>query len=255
MLARFPARQQYPSPHLLIGAGHRTHMAMLAARRAYGGKIVVLMKPSLPRFLFDAVIVPWHDGLAEQANVLCTHGALNPMQMGQKRKGSVLVLVGGESHHGQWHNESMREAIHNVLNDEADYQLSDSRRTPAALSEALQNAYGEHFHPWQSCPAGWLREQLAVIDKVWVSEDSASMIYEALSAGCRVGVLPLASASPRSRVIKGLQPLRSEGWLSVYPAPIKEAPENAQPMFQEADRIAGVLQAQGFFHVTGSGDS
>ena len=47
---------EWPAPDLLLGAGHRTHLSLLAARRIRGGKIVVLMRPSLPLGLFDEAV-------------------------------------------------------------------------------------------------------------------------------------------------------------------------------------------------------
>src|SRR5574340_1756334 len=44
------------APDLIIGAGHATHPPLPAARRARGGRAVVLMKPSLPRRWFDLCI-------------------------------------------------------------------------------------------------------------------------------------------------------------------------------------------------------
>ena len=66
---RFPAADNLPAPQLIIGAGHATHWPMLAARRERGGRIVVLMKPSLPRAWFDLCIIPKHDGVREAASV------------------------------------------------------------------------------------------------------------------------------------------------------------------------------------------
>ena len=50
-----------PDPDLIIGAGHATHLPMLNARRVRGGKVVVLMKPTLPVAWFDLCIIPAHD--------------------------------------------------------------------------------------------------------------------------------------------------------------------------------------------------
>ena len=44
---RFPPGIGLPKPDLIFGAGHRTHLAVLAARRAFGGRSVILMKPTL----------------------------------------------------------------------------------------------------------------------------------------------------------------------------------------------------------------
>jgi mitochondrial fission protein ELM1 len=49
----FPAGQDLPRPDLILIAGHATHWAGLAARRAHGGRLIVLMRPSLPRGWFD----------------------------------------------------------------------------------------------------------------------------------------------------------------------------------------------------------
>ncbi|MES9906239.1 MAG: ELM1/GtrOC1 family putative glycosyltransferase, partial [Sedimenticola sp.] len=53
LLGRFPAAAELPLPDLIMGAGHVTHLALLAARRRYGGRTLVCMAPSLPRTLFD----------------------------------------------------------------------------------------------------------------------------------------------------------------------------------------------------------
>ncbi|MFN3595388.1 MAG: ELM1/GtrOC1 family putative glycosyltransferase, partial [Thiobacillaceae bacterium] len=60
-LRRFPAGHGLPAPDLILAAGHATHLPALAARRAYGGRIVVLMRPSLPLALFDLCLIPAHD--------------------------------------------------------------------------------------------------------------------------------------------------------------------------------------------------
>ena len=46
-----------PIPDLIVGVGHRTHPWMLLSRLVCGGKVVVLMKPSLPHRWFDLVFV------------------------------------------------------------------------------------------------------------------------------------------------------------------------------------------------------
>ena len=47
-IGRFLAWRDLPTPDIVLGAGHRTHLSLLAARRVHRGKAVVLMRPSLP---------------------------------------------------------------------------------------------------------------------------------------------------------------------------------------------------------------
>ncbi len=38
---------------------------------------------------------------------------------------------------------------------------------------------------------GWVEKQYSLNKSVWVTGDSISMVYEALSAGCSVGIIPV----------------------------------------------------------------
>ncbi|MDX5411056.1 MAG: mitochondrial fission ELM1 family protein, partial [Thauera sp.] len=73
----FPWGDTLPDPDLLLGAGHATHMPLLAARRARGGRAVVLMRPSLPGNWFDLCAIPQHDAPHPAEHVFITQGVLN----------------------------------------------------------------------------------------------------------------------------------------------------------------------------------
>jgi mitochondrial fission protein ELM1 len=68
------ANEPYPDPDLILGAGHATHLSMLAARRSRGGRVIVLMTPSLPKKLFDLCLIPEHDRPGNGGNVIVTPG-------------------------------------------------------------------------------------------------------------------------------------------------------------------------------------
>jgi mitochondrial fission protein ELM1 len=207
LLGRFPHGVARQRPDLVIGAGHGTHVALLAARRAAGGCAVALMKPSLPLSLFDFVIAPEHDGLPESAGVINTVGVLNPMQVGEKKPDSQLFLIGGPSKHVLWNDEAVLaqlDALVAALPPGTSWRITDSRRTPGLLSAILRERFGERFQPYADCPPGWLAERLAMTETVWVSADSVSMVYESLTAGCRVGLIELPPAAGDSRVMRGM---------------------------------------------------
>lgn len=239
LAGRFPAGS-LPAPRLLVGAGSATHLPMLAARRTVGGQALVLMRPGLPRRLFDFLMVPAHDNVAPAQNLLVTRGVLNPMRPGTKVTGSVLVLFGGESRHAHWDNKTVLQQLDALAMAWPALRVADSRRTPPELSSMLAARYADRFQGWQNCPPGWLASQLAEMETVWVSEDSVSMLYEALTAGCRVGVLELLPAVNRSRVMRGLDQLVAEGMVSRFrewqsrPAPLSAPPQ----ALAEADRAA-----------------
>lgn len=214
LLGRFPLGGICKrKPDLIVGAGHATHWAVLAAKKAVGGKAIVLMKPTIPASFFDLLVIPEHDNPAERSNVLVTRGVLNPMRPAEKIAGSLLILLGGESKHARWDNEHVLAQIEHILgahNPELPWCITDSRRTPEAFSQQLNERFGARFMPWQDCPKGWLAERLSVTEKVWVSEDSVSMIYESLTAGCAVGLVTLPKEQSGGRLQRGIDALMED---------------------------------------------
>jgi len=191
-----------PSPDLIVGAGHATHLTLLAARRACGGRCVVLMKPSLPRRCFDLCVVPRHDGVAADARTLLSEGALNRVTASDARDAKRgLMLIGGVSAHFDWDGDAIEVQIKSILarTPEVSWTLTDSRRTPADFLDALPAAPNLTVVPHRATASDWLPAQLASCGSVWVTPDSASMVYEALTAGAAVGVFDLP-VRPKSRI-------------------------------------------------------
>ncbi len=246
LAGRFAPGKNLPRPDLIIGAGHATHWPMLAARRAYGGKIAVLMKPSLPLSWFDWAIVPAHDGLSESPAILVTQGPINRIQPSATRDAkSGLMLIGGPSAEYGWSETALLKQIHLVAlhRPEMNWQLTTSRRTPASFLDNLAKlglpnvaavAHGE-------VSAGWLPEQLAHAAGVWVTPDSASMVYEALSSGAAVGCFDLPYAKP-GRVARGLERLVRDKRLAGFSDWERSGmlPANDRPL-NEAERCARQL--------------
>jgi mitochondrial fission protein ELM1 len=191
-----------PKPDLILGAGHATHLTLLAARRARGGRTIVLMKPSLPRRWFDLCILPQHDGVAADAHTLVTEGALNRIRPSTTRDAHHgLLLIGGTSPHFEWDSDAMQVQIKSILARTPDTQwtLTTSRRTPEDFLAQLPQSPNLAVVPHTATSPDWLPAQLAQSGTVWVTPDSASMVFEALSAGADVGVFDLP-VNPKSRV-------------------------------------------------------
>ncbi len=241
LLKRFPG-PPLPAPDLIVGAGHATHLTLLAARRARGGRTVVLMKPSLPRRCFDLCILPRHDGVAADAGTLVTEGALNRIRPAITRdSGHGLLLIGGASRHFEWDSDAIQVQIKSILARTPDTQwtLTTSRRTPADFLDALPSSANLTVVPHATASPDWLPEQLARSGTAWVTPDSASMVFEALTAGAAVGVFDLP-VNPKSRVARAIAHLANDrritrfvnwcahGTLRPNPHPLAEADRCAE---------------------------
>jgi mitochondrial fission protein ELM1 len=209
LMQAFLGRLKWPTskPSLLIGAGHGTHLSLLALRRVCGAPAVVLMRPSLPLGWFDLCLIPEHDCPPVRGNVISTQGALNRMQPGAKVPGYGLILLGGPSKHFQWDQGQILAQLYLLRErDPRHWRVVTSRRTPLSMQQALAVIPGIELVLPEQTDADWLPAQLSAAECCWVSADSVSMIYEALSAGCAVGLLDLEPAGD-SRVARGVASL------------------------------------------------
>ncbi len=246
MRGRFPAGANLPPPDILLAAGHATHFALLAARRAYGGKAVVLMQPSLPLALFDLCVIPEHDNPPDRSNVIAIRGVLNDVQTSTTPSPNQgLMLIGGVSSHYGWDNAAIATAVTTIAQatPEIAWQLTTSRRTPSTFLTLLAQMRPHNLKlvPHDETSPGWLEAALAEAGQVWVTEDSVSMLYESLTAGAGVGLLRLPQ--PRnSRVRRGVEKLVAESWVTPYEA-WQHGRTLPPPMhsFNEAERVATLL--------------
>lgn len=201
--ASWPEPAPEHPPDLIVGAGRACQWPMLAAARALGGRSIYCMKPTLPAKLFDLCLIPQHDNPRRGSHVEPTVGVLNDITLtGREPKRHCLVLVGGPSRHHGWDEASLLMQVEAVIaRAEEPVIVCDSRRTPPGTRDALLERLAKttqaevSFHPAEASPSDWLRSALAGARTAWVTADSVSMIFEALTAGAGVGLLEV----PRRR--------------------------------------------------------
>jgi uncharacterized protein len=239
---KFPPGNDRPQPNLILAAGHATHFPLLAARRAFGGKAIALMKPSLPLMLFDRVVVPRHDGLDPGGNRLVTEGPINRVQpINPAARSASLFLIGGPSPHFRWDNTQLIRQILAIASHEPRRQwtLTGSRRTPAGFLPQLTRSMPENLTvvAHEQTGADWLPAQLQSAEVAWVTPDSVSMVYEALTAGAGVGLFDLPSR--HTRVSRSILSLLEQGLVIGFDQ-WQQWPHLPGPatQFNEADRIA-----------------
>lgn len=220
----FPNDDHHVAPDLAIAAGHRTHKALLAVRRCYGAFATVLMKPSLPLNLFDAAIIPRHDlAHSNRPHVLITDGVLNTVRPSSATDDSTgLILLGGDSKHYHFDVDAVVAQVGALLQRWPDrhWQLSDSRRTPSSCLPQLAQLQADNLSmtPWQHTESGWVAQQMNSAGMIWVTPDSVSMLYEALTAGVPVGLFELATKGRGGRVVRGVSDLANRSMVNRFSA-------------------------------------
>ncbi|WP_166258920.1 mitochondrial fission ELM1 family protein [Marinobacter salicampi] len=240
-----------PKPDLVIGAGSGTHRLLLALRHKRNVRTLVLMKPSFPLSWVDAAILPEHDQVKPGKRVLLTEGVINNIMPMAKltTKPEALVLVGGPSKHYEWDNDLVFSQLLQLMQAYPNWRwtVSSTRRTPAELGAQLEELAGPKTtvtNPGRS-HEDWLAHTLAAVRAVWVTPDSGSMVYEALTAGIPTGLFELAPKA-NTRIVRSVEALLSGGraarWQDHHAlmAPPGETGDSRQvvPTLWEADRAA-----------------
>ncbi len=238
---------------LVLCAGHSTHFAALSLARHRKCACMVCMRPSLPIGLFTLGLIPEHDLKAKDYNnkdIFPTKGALNSVQVStdpSKRK-NILFLIGGESKEYKWESELLLNQITHIARySRSSMVLTTSRRTdPDFIGEVSQACPNMHVISVDETGPNWVEENLAKAKEVWVTKDSVSMVYEALSSGAPVGILDMDQKVFRkdrtSRVTRGLNKLIEEGRVNTLAQWSKTHELQQQESFSEASRAADYIQ-------------
>lgn len=239
--------QLQTTPDFIFGVGSHTQLRVFLLGKIYPqAKTVILMKPNYPFAWFDYSVIPEHDGISASDRVIVTQGALNPIVNEQRHQmGRILIALGGSSKRHQWNEDKVFASIEHIVKQHPNNEIiiTTSRRTPEQFVERL-NTYPflphVHFFPVEQTPQGWIFEEMQQAEAVWVTEDSVSMIYEALTAGCRVGVIAM-DRTKQDRITTSVDGLLEKGIISESLL-LAQLPEpNA---FKEAERVAIYLLAQ-----------
>lgn len=234
-------------PDYIFGVGSHTQARVLLLGRVYPkAKTVIMMKPNFPVNWFDYAIIPQHDGVKESMHVITTQGALNPIvNENRHQPNRILIALGGNSKRHQWNDEKVLSSIQRLVenNVHATFILTTSRRTPDTFLETLpqQNFYSKlQIFPVEHTPQGWVFEEMQKAEVVWVTEDSVSMIFEALTAGCKVGVIKI-NRLKEDRITRSIDQIIQSNLVSDETFIEMLVEPHA---FKEAERVATYLLAQ-----------
>ena len=216
-----------PRPHLILCAGHSTHLAALSLSRHLRCLCMVCMRPSLPISCFDLCITPRHDvpeGGVPTDNTFLTNGAINCIKPHPEiEKKETLILIGGPSTEFKWEAEHVLNQLTSIARKSTHpIVLTTSRRTPTDFVQDVTAACPNiRVEPVDQTGPTWVADHLASAYEVWVTQDSVSMVYEALSSGAPVGIIEmLRKGDPHkdkpSRVLRGLNMLVADGGASTF---------------------------------------
>ena len=209
-LLRYGLQERLPQPwpDALISCGRRSAPVSAAVRRAAGGRTftVCIQNPRAPSRCFDLVVPMQHDGLAGP-NVVATRAALHritPEKLAaaaaqwQDTLGNLIVAVmlGGRSRAHRFTRETVDRLASGLAGLDGDIAITASRRTEPAVVDALKARLPQAWF-WDGSGDNPYLGMLTLARHIVVTEDSVSMISEAISTGKPVYVARMAGGGRR----------------------------------------------------------
>ncbi|HPJ25963.1 MAG TPA: ELM1/GtrOC1 family putative glycosyltransferase [Synergistaceae bacterium] len=211
---------------LFLSAGSGAAPYCLCMARSIGARCCTLMTPSvLGTDPFDYALVPEHDDPGESPKVLRTLGAPNTLRRESLRGAARdllalypselprrwVFLVGGDDNNyslsPEWVLSTLDPLVDHGVEQGAEIYLTTSRRTSRATEELLKKLLSNRRRVRMYLPASEqtfspVAGMLGLATRVFCTEDSVSMISEAVTAGHRVRLVP---GHPKNRALRKLQ--------------------------------------------------
>jgi len=210
---------------LIIGSGTYTHIPMLLLKKTSQAKTITCMCPDiLLRRKMDLCLVPEHDQVEPSENIFLTTGPPSTTTFTESHDPSKgLILIGGRDNRSHlWDSESLAVQVKSIIEKEQkiEWTISSSPRTPEdmilLLEKLVAGFANAAFITCEQTPPGWVEEAYEKNSTVWVTADSINMIFEALTAGCRVGILPVRWLKGNSKFRRAEENLIRKKWAVTY---------------------------------------
>ena len=206
---------------LFVGAGSTTYYALKFYARRYAKPSIALMYPKGYRKDFSVIIAGAHDRPKPRANLKISPVSLSlsrPQGLYRPQRKSIGFIIGGPNSCFEMGDEILKQ-IEGVRAQFADceFALTTSPRTPRATESALAKLSWDYSVIYSREPVNPIGDFLAQCEWVFISEDSVSMISEAVSNGsANVAILSLKRKDAHNKFDDFISALVSTGYARRY---------------------------------------
>ncbi len=212
---------------LFVGAGSTTYYALKFYARRYAKPSIALMYPKGYRKDFSVIIAGAHDRPKPRANLKISPVSLSfsrPQGLYRPQRKAVGFIIGGPNSCFEMGDEILKQ-IEGVRAQFADceFALTTSPRTPRATESALEKLSWDYSVIYSREPINPIGDFLAQCEWVFISEDSVSMISEAVSNGsANVAILSLKRKDAHNKFDDFISALVSTGHARRYDEALKK---------------------------------
>lgn len=207
---------------IFVGAGSTTYYATKFLAKKYNKKSVALMYPKGFRKDFDLIISSLHDSEMVAKNCLKLPINLNLSEQNgfyKPQKKAIGFVIGGENSVFKMDSEIVN-LIETIKSKFANFEflLTTSPRTPKDIENKFENLNFDFKVIYSKNPINPIGDFLACCEWIFITQDSVSMISEAVCNGmANVVVLPLLrKTEKKSKFDKFIILLQKDENLQIY---------------------------------------
>ena len=212
---------------LFVGAGSTIYYALKFYARRYAKPSIALMYPKGYRKDFSVIIAGAHDRTKPRANLKISPVSLSfsrPQGLYKPQRKSIGFIIGGPNSCFEMGDEILKQ-VETVRAQFADceFALPTSPRTPRATESALEKLGWDYSVIYSREPINPIGDFLAQCEWVFISEDSVSMISEAVSNGrANIAILSLKRKDAHNKFDDFISALVSTGHARRYDEALKK---------------------------------
>ncbi|MEJ2471167.1 MAG: ELM1/GtrOC1 family putative glycosyltransferase [Desulfuromonadales bacterium] len=220
----FRVAEGLPACEAVVSAGSETYYANRVLSKRLQARSVAIMLPRGYRYAFDLIVAQQHDRPSQRDNILVLPVNLScPEPQGlvapRDDRPCVSLIIGGTSRHFRIDVAQLTRQMEQIfrLFPGADFFVTTSRRTPAAVEALVERGPFRYKVIASRDAVNPIADFLAISDYVFVTEDSTSMISEAVSFGlANVEVLPLVRQGRPNKIQRMTKTLSEQGYLHLF---------------------------------------
>ena len=239
--------------NLIISAGSTTFYANKILSGEWMIPNIALLFPRGYRLNFDYIFCPHYDNPPLHRNIISLPVSLSCIEpiwyqkkavefkdtQHQPIRPSIGIAIGGSSNRSKINPAKLREQLATILDKTPDHEhwVCTSRRTPPEIEVLLQEFSFDYQIKWSQNPYNPLPAFIELCDHLFITEDSASMISEAVSYGrSTVTLLETETPNRKHKLTEFIQNLIKNGYLkdmdAQFEIPTKKI--NMKPLIEKA---------------------
>lgn len=212
----------------VVAAGSTAAYPLKVIANRLHAKSVCMMLPRGYRLDYDVIFAQKHDHPPKASNIIeipANFSRSEPRGLYRADAPSVGIVVGGNNAVFTFSVEAFKKQLDEILEQCKEYRIAitTSPRTPREIEELVESYPFDYTVIYSSNPINPIPDFLTRCERVFITQDSTSMLSEAISSGeAYIEILPL-QCEGENKFTRLSEDLEREGYAHRYDGTLGDA--------------------------------